>query len=366
MPQSFNLLTTNERIYMLEVIPNQSTLEYWVNGTKAWLNYLQEKRGGQVTTAITQSMQSVSINNDFSKLESVSLTKRDPGSTSNKTKSDGVFDPNLDEPLELPFLPTLSSSLTPDELRVSLDKKNRELAAKNQRIEDLERRVLELEGRLGILEVRDVSNVAAKKREERYWRLIKEDNVNEFRGFVTPGALDTRKKFLAISSLFFAIESGSLQIVQYLIEQGSNVNSCDSLGRTPLLIAIERLKDVQCINIVQFLISKGANVEKGDTSDNDFPPLHASCRTGNKDVAKLLIKAGADINKRDGNLGWTPLHWAAASGVTDVVNLLLERKADVVKVKGVSPISIAQKEKGNPEIVKLIKQYAKTRKNNKQ
>ena len=39
-------------------------------------------------------------------------------------------------------------------------------------------------------------------------------------------------------------------------------------------------------------------------------PLHWAANRGRKDVARLLVESGADINKADLS-GKTPLHWAS-------------------------------------------------------
>ncbi|XP_047101843.1 protein phosphatase 1 regulatory subunit 27-like [Schistocerca piceifrons] len=48
---------------------------------------------------------------------------------------------------------------------------------------------------------------------------------------------------------------------------------------------------------------------------------------GGTAVARLLLRATADPNARDGR-GWTPLHWAAANGHAEVAAVLLEAGAD--------------------------------------
>jgi ankyrin repeat protein len=56
--------------------------------------------------------------------------------------------------------------------------------------------------------------------------------------------------------------------------------------------------------------------------------LHDAARDGNLSQVKILLKQGADVNKRT-EAGETPLHWAALGGHTAVVNELLKSGADV-------------------------------------
>jgi ankyrin repeat protein len=62
------------------------------------------------------------------------------------------------------------------------------------------------------------------------------------------------------------------------------------------------------------------------------------------DVARVLIDAGADVNKRCEH-GRTALHIAAAWGHTDVVRLLLENGADptIVDDEGMAPPTVARR-----------------------
>jgi uncharacterized protein len=88
---------------------------------------------------------------------------------------------------------------------------------------------------------------------------------------------------------------------------------------------------------------------------------------GKKEIVRLLIEHGAEINARDdwkGNMtkpdgteGWTPLIFAADSDHEEVVRILIEKGADVnVKTKsGITALSLAQLWR-NEEMIQMLKQ----------
>lgn len=67
--------------------------------------------------------------------------------------------------------------------------------------------------------------------------------------------------------------------------------------------------------MVEYLLQNGANVQARD--DGGLIPLHNACSFGHAEVVNLLLQHGADPNARD-NWNYTPLHEAAIKGKIDV------------------------------------------------
>jgi len=131
--------------------------------------------------------------------------------------------------------------------------------------------------------------------------------------------------FNSCTSLLDAAKEGDVATVQRFISEGTNVNQANERGATPLHWAAHKGHT----EVVRLLIAAGADVNKEN-------PLSWAASGGQIETAALLIAAGADVNKAD-KYGNTPLHWAAMGGWgesqshLDVATLLIAAGADVNK-----------------------------------
>ena len=93
--------------------------------------------------------------------------------------------------------------------------------------------------------------------------------------------------------LHHAVEKNRKKLVKALVECGADVNVKDTVGRQPLHMAAEKGWDVIC----DCLITLGANINGQDKYQST--PLHFAALTGKAPVGHLLIKAGCDVALRD-------------------------------------------------------------------
>ena len=63
-------------------------------------------------------------------------------------------------------------------------------------------------------------------------------------------------------------------------------------------------------------------------------PLHLASKQGELDVARYLVEAGANVNKKMED-GRTPLHFASEQGELDVARYLVEAGANINEKMGV-------------------------------
>uniref|UniRef100_A0AAZ3Q0R8 Caskin-2 n=1 Tax=Oncorhynchus tshawytscha TaxID=74940 RepID=A0AAZ3Q0R8_ONCTS len=129
--------------------------------------------------------------------------------------------------------------------------------------------------------------------------------------------------------LHLAAQYGHYDVSEMLLQHQSNPCLINKTKKTPLDLACEfgRVKVAQLLlssNMVVALL-EGNSKEPADSGFNT--PLHLASRNGHKDIIRLLLKAGIDINRA--TKAGTALHEAALYGKTEVVRQLLEAGIDV-------------------------------------
>lgn len=125
-------------------------------------------------------------------------------------------------------------------------------------------------------------------------------------------------------SLFQTVITGDIPKTKVLLENDSSlINSRDKQGCTPLQIAVSRGN----IQMVEFLLSQGSNVNACDT--NGHTVLHKAAVNGQIEIAELLINKGADMHARTLDSGAIPLHFAVGKGYERLVKLFIQKGCDL-------------------------------------
>ena len=175
----------------------------------------------------------------------------------------------------------------------------------------------------------------AKIKELGETNTTKDDKINKLLNLT----LDTQKR----TPLMIAANHLYLDGVEYLLDNGANVNSVDKQHNTTLMLALalaDRKRqlnrefdivqdiDVLRIKIAKLLIDKGANV---DIQNNDKDTaLICAARNNNTEIAKLLIDKGANVNLETYDKD-TALICAARNKEknTEIAKLLIAKGANV-------------------------------------
>lgn len=138
-----------------------------------------------------------------------------------------------------------------------------------------------------------------------------------------PTLKDTSRGYMPIH---YAVESGSIPIVEVLLEHGSQVNDETNNEDTPLWIAIEQ----NDIDMTRFLIEHDANVNHHNTSNVTIGVLAA--HTTNVELLTLILDHPKFIKEAEIERGKTLLTYAKESVFTDEINKLIISKLATVEL----------------------------------
>ncbi|HEV7765251.1 MAG TPA: ankyrin repeat domain-containing protein [Thermoanaerobaculia bacterium] len=154
---------------------------------------------------------------------------------------------------------------------------------------------------------------------------IEDGDLDAVRALIERGAaVDTPISYgeHSITPLLKASWDGELEIVQYLIGKGANVNArATDTQETALMNAITNGH----IGIVKALLAAKADVSLRNSYD--FNPFTSAVAAGNQEIAGMLLDAGAKPD--DGSSGLTPMAFAVSTGDTSMMRFLVSRGADV-------------------------------------
>ncbi|MGE0206795.1 MAG: ankyrin repeat domain-containing protein, partial [Candidatus Babeliales bacterium] len=194
------------------------------------------------------------------------------------------------------------------------------------------------------------------------------------------GASVNAGNFLDFTPLHYAAAEGDIEMINILSKYKPNVNAQEANGQTPLHKAKDG-KTVKCLlslgaaiikdndlktplhrkilcknmyntfDAIEELIASGK--ENLDAISELDSPLGIAIGVNDLEVMKMLIKAGANVNKRGKDL--TPLRKAVSLKRIAMVQYLLSNGANVNDgiVKGTTPLHLAVKSK-NKELCQLL------------
>ncbi len=125
------------------------------------------------------------------------------------------------------------------------------------------------------------------------------------------------------------VASGSTELTSLWIDLGADVNMRDSDGNTVLWITMSRAPEIAKLEIAKLLIKHGADVNA--KSKQLLTPLHYAA-SGDIAMTKMLLEAGADVNAKADERSQnqrTPLISAIVNNSTEIATLLIEAGAEI-------------------------------------
>ena len=129
-------------------------------------------------------------------------------------------------------------------------------------------------------------------------------------------------------SLILEIEEGNTAKVIEMINEGADINTRDSIQRTPLHAAARKNNT----EIMELLITKGADIE-ATVAGIKFTPLFDAAMGGKKEAIQLLIQKGAKVNAKT-PAGETPVDFASGTEAADLLRKHGGKTGEELKAEG--------------------------------
>jgi hypothetical protein len=183
------------------------------------------------------------------------------------------------------------------------------------------------------------------------------DSIKEILPTIDDINWGSKRKWYEESCLIMLLVNKKLDIVKYLLEHRSDIDLDvrNAADRTALTIAT--LQDYK--DIVKLLLQKGANINKH--AKNAYTPLMYAVEKNNADLVKLFLQdKNINLNLRNEN-GKSALHLATEKGLTDIIEMLLnDERIDpyITDYRGLTAYDIAVKlKKKYPDVAQLFDGY---------
>lgn len=149
------------------------------------------------------------------------------------------------------------------------------------------------------------------------------DDADAVRALIAAGANVNAATDQGVTPLALAAVNGSAPTVEALLKAGANPNAASSVGETPLMVAAHS----GSARVVTALVDAGADVKAAETSAGQTALMRAVAEN-HADVVGLLLERGADVSARSKNR-FTALLFAAQQGNIEIARRLLKAGANV-------------------------------------
>jgi ankyrin len=139
--------------------------------------------------------------------------------------------------------------------------------------------------------------------------------------------VDAREAGFDQTALMYAARAGHADVVSALLARGANPNVATRVGPTPAFI---KPNSVPGFGFGVGILRGGVPADRGrrEPTPGGMTPLLYAARHDHVEVARRLVKAGADVNAREANDIW-PLLMAISNDNVAVAHFLLENGSNV-------------------------------------
>jgi hypothetical protein len=145
-------------------------------------------------------------------------------------------------------------------------------------------------------------------------------------------------------------------MVPALLQAGARIEDEDERGFTPLVLASYNGQETT----TALLLSLGALPDGGSEAQGSSALMGVAFK-GYASIARLLLNAGADANRRN-RAGQTPLMMAALFGHREIIQMLVDAGADITLRDGTgNDASDVARAQGNEELAAMLASRAAVR-----
>ena len=168
----------------------------------------------------------------------------------------------------------------------------------------------------------------AQQKTDSIFDAVKQGDFEEFKRWykIDPTLIRTRSEKTNKLPFFRFVAQccPNVEILKYLVSQGTDVNEKDRWGWTPLHQALRTNSNV---NVLKYLMKQVVEINEKDKHGNVL--LHYAASNPRVEILKYLVSRGADVNAENKN-GWTPLFFVAGGNSNvDVLKYLVNQGADI-------------------------------------
>jgi ankyrin repeat protein len=171
---------------------------------------------------------------------------------------------------------------------------------------------------------------------------VRQDDPDMVDRLIQAGANVKAANRYGVTALYLACENGSAPMIAKLLDAGADANAATTEGETPLM-TVARTGSVDAAKV---LLARGADVNSKEQWRRQTPLMWAVAES-HPEMAQELIAHGADVNARQVTWNWerqmtkeprekwmplgglTPLLFAARQGCLDCARILLKAGAEI-------------------------------------
>lgn len=163
-----------------------------------------------------------------------------------------------------------------------------------------------------------------------FLKAVRERKGEEAEKFLAqPGTviINTRDNSTGETALHIVIQRRDASWLGYLLQKGANPNLADKKGTTPLMLATQ----LGFIDGIDWLSRKKAQIDQTNRAGETALILAVQLR--NAEAVRVLLKAGANPDKKDSRAGYSARDYALQDGRANAIVAIIENngKTDTAK-----------------------------------